>query len=230
MATNTANKYLTHLRVLIDSYHYENDLEKDNVFRGLRFAENQNKRLSLTTKYIASNWINNNIFDRTSQELKYMLWAMLDTGCGFKELCGLDPDTDIHLNAEIPYIEIKVNDNRKLKTNFRTRKIPLVGLALEAFKMFPYGFQKYNTSNGPTNASAALNKFLNSNNLFENDKQTVYSGRHCFKDRLRNHNMPAEMQDYLMGHKSPGMGSHYGKGYSLRQMRDALLLIENDFK
>lgn len=230
IATNTANKCLTNLRVLIDTYHNENDIDKDNVFRGLRFTENQSKRSPLNTRYIANNWINNPVLDNTTQELKYMLWVMIDTGCGFKELCGLDPDTDSHLETEIPYIEIRENEKRKIKTSFRSRKIPLIGLALEAFQNFPRGFRSYNTCNGPTNASAALNKFLKSNNLFENNKQTVYSARHCFKDRLRNHNVPAEMQDYLMGHKSPGMGSHYGNGYSLQQMRDALLLIEKDFK
>lgn len=230
IAPNTANKYLTHIRVLIDTYHDHNGLENENVFSGFRFAESSGQRSPLTSQFIASRWLGNPVFENTAPVLKYMLWAMIDTGCNFKELCGLDPETDIHLDDDIPYIDIRANETRRLKTSFRSRKIPLVGLALEAFKKFPLGFQKYNTVNGPTNASAALNKFLKNNNLFENNKQSAYSARHCFKDRLRHHNMPAEMQDYLMGHKSPGMGSHYGNGYSLEQTQTALRLIENDFK
>lgn len=230
IATNTANKYLTHIRVLIDTYHNHNDLDKENVFRGLRLPEIQGKRPAFDIKFIVNRWINNPVFENTSPELKYMLWAMIDSGCGFKELCALDPDRDIHLDGDIPYIDIRVHETRRLKTSFRPRKIPLVGLALEAFQKFPRGFQKYNTVNGPTNASATLNKFLKNNDLLENDKQSANSARHCFKDRLRDYDMPAEMQDYLMGHKSQGMSSHYGHGYKFKKMHDALRLIENDYK
>lgn len=227
---NTANKYLTHLRVLIKEYYQENDIDSENPFLNLRFAEEKNKRSALRVDYIKKSWLNNSVFEKTHPELKFMLWAMIDTGCGPKELCGLDPLNDICLNEEIPHIIIRKNIGRGIKTNYRDRRIPLVGLALSAFKMFPQGFQRYNNPNGPENVSAALNKFLNHNNLFESEEQTLYSTRHCMKDRLRAHNIPLELQDRIMGHKTEGMGAHYGNGYSLKQLYEAMLQVEGDFK
>ncbi len=229
ITANTANKYLTHIRVLIDTYHNENDLDASNVFHNLSFTNEKNKRKAIPVEFIKREWIENPVLNNMDPQLKALLWVMIDTGCGFKELCGLIPDEDIHLDTDIPYIRIVENDERKLKTTFRTRKMPLVGLAHAAFKAYPNGFEKYRSVNGSTNASGALNKFLRENNLFEDIEQKASSTRHTFKDRLRAKNIQGELQDRLMGHKTPGMGSHYGEGYELKQMHEAMLLIEQDF-
>lgn len=230
ITANTANKYLTHLRVLIDTYNNEQSSDRENPFNNLRFTNEKTQRCPLTVEFIKNNWIGNPVFDKQSTELKYLVLAMIDTGCGFKELCGLDPQKDIHLDAPIPYISLRPNQYRRLKNKSRERDIPLVNFALEAFQQFPNGFTRYNTDKGPTNASAAVNKFLKANNLFENDDQSANSIRHCFKDRLRHHYLAAEMQDELMGHTTKGMGSHYGHGYTLKQKQDALQELANDFK
>lgn len=230
IAANSANKYLTHIRVLIDTYHHEHDINHENIFKGLRFTDKKNQRTPLKIDFIRDNWINNPAFEKISPELKYLVWAMIDTGCGFKELCGLDPKADIHMDAEIPYIHIRPNEARRIKNDCRIRVIPLVNLSLEAFKQFPNGFAHYNTPNGPTNASATLNKFMKNNNLFACKGQSLNSIRHCFKDRLRFYNIPAEMQDNFMGHKSEGMGSHYGDGYTIQQKHEALLKMVGDLK
>ncbi|GAA0598647.1 DUF6538 domain-containing protein [Paenochrobactrum glaciei] len=230
ITANTANKYLTHLRVLVDTYNNEQSRDHGNPFLDLRFTDEKTQQSPLTIDFIKARWIGNPVFDKLSRELKHLVLAMIDTGCGFKELCGIDPLKDIHLDAPIPYISIRPNQHRMLKNKSRKRDIPLVNFALEAFKQFPNGFTHYNTDNGPTNASAAVNKFLKKNNLFENAEQSANSIRHCFKDRLRHHYIPAEIQDELMGHTTKGMGSHYGNGHTLEQKYNALQQITEDFK
>jgi len=228
---NTANKHFINLRKLLNTYYDENGINPDiNPFRGMRLEGDSGKRVPLTVEHIKAKWLNNSVFDSLSDTLRNLLWAMIDTGCGFKELCGLDPKTDIKLHDKIPHIVVRVNGFRKLKTDFRERRIPLVGLALKAFRSCPDGFPHYRGALGPTNASAALNKFLNSHSLFDLDGQTVYSVRHCFKDRLRRHKVMDEMQHQLMGHQIPGISGKYGKGYELDQLHEAMLEVAEDFQ
>ncbi|MEN5275692.1 DUF6538 domain-containing protein [Brucella sp. TWI432] len=230
ITANTANKYLTHLRVLINEYYKEMDLDANCVFSRMNFKEKKSRRSALNISHIRKEWIENNTLSSLNDDLRFIVLAMIDSGCNFKELCGIDPEQDIHLQAEIPHIILRDNKYRKLKTPFRERRIPLVGLALEAFRNCPNGFTRYRDANGPTNASAAINKFLKDNKLFENDDQSAYSIRHCFKDRMREHSIPAEMQDFFMGHKSPGMGPNYGNGYTLKKLQEALEPLAADLK
>lgn len=231
IAPNTANKYIISLRKLLNTYYDVNDINPDiNPFKGMKIEGDSGKRVALTVEHIRAKWLNNSVFDGLNDELRNILWAMIDTGCGFKELCGLDPTTDIKLNEKTPHIIVRVNEHRKLKTAFRERSIPLVGLALKAFQNFPSGFPRYAGPNGPTNASAALNKYLKKNRLFEKDGQSANSMRHCFKDRLRRHGVIGEMQDYLMGHKTHGMGPAYGNGFGLDQLQKVMLEVAEDLQ
>ncbi len=227
---NTAYKHIVHLRNLIAEYIKENDLDIENVFTGLTVPKKVNKRPTISLEYIKGNWINNPILKNMNSELRYLLWALIDTGCGPKELCGLDPDKDIHLDKKIPHIIIRANKNHGIKNQYRDRIIPLIGLALEAFKQHPKGFTRYCNPSGSTNASAALNKFLKSNNLCETDSHTIYGLRHCFTDRLRSHSIPEEMRDRIMGHKTYGMRGYYGDGYTLEQTYDVMKKLEKDFE
>lgn len=230
ITANTANKYLTHLRVLLNEYYKEIDLDTNCVFSRMNFKEKKNRRSAFNISHIKKEWIESDALSPLNDDLRFIVLAMIDSGCNFKELCGIDPEQDIHLQAEIPHIILRDNKYRKLKTPFRERRIPLVGLALEAFRNCPNGFTRYRDANGPTNASAAINKFLKDNKLFENDDQSAYSIRHCFKDRMREHSIPAEMQDFFMGHKSPGMGPNYGNGYTLKKLQEALEPLAADLK
>jgi hypothetical protein len=49
----------------------------------------------------------------------------------------------------------------------------------------------------------------------ENGGHTLYSLRHCFKDRLRDAEAPEEIIDELMGHKT--RGPKYGRGHQLEK-------------
>lgn len=73
-------------------------------------------------------------------------------------------------------------------------------------------------------------KHLRSNNLLGTEGHTVYSLRHLFMDRMRKHQFPEELQSYLMGHKHPTMGAHYGSGYELSHVNSYMKKMELDWK
>ena len=229
---NTANKYLMHIRTLLSGFNKEHDLNDGTVFDKLNFDEDDDESNTsvYSTEFIKRRWLTGNPFESMNDCARALLFAMIDTGCGYKELCGLDPNTDIKLNHAVPHIIIRVNKTRGTKTKFRKRIIPLVGLALKAFQEFPKGFTRYADPNGPDNASNAIRKFLNENNLNESDDHSPRGLRHLFADRMREHNVPEELQSRLMGHKFKTMTARYGKGHYLQTTQKFLKNLENDFK
>lgn len=229
---NTANKRLVALRTLIKTHLGSKGVKKNALqtpFDGMKFKEKRTKRVAFSLEFVRDHLLRPGALAGLNDQASYMVFALIDTGCGFKELCGLDPLRDIKLNANIPHIVIRPNANRSLKTDFRERTIPLVGLALTAFKNCPAGFSRYSGPTGYESASATINKFLKQNNLDEQGQCTANGLRHLFKDRLREHNIGSELQDCLMGHRTPGMSPEYGKGFSLKARLEALKQLETDF-
>ena len=227
---NTASKYITHMRVLIKTYKLAHDDENETVFDGLNFKANDNARPPFSIDFLNERWFKDDVFAQLNPCAKALLFAVIDTGCSFKELCGLDPEQDIKLTAAVPHIIIQENKNRLLKTTHRKRIIPLVGYSLRSLQAFPQGFTKYATDNGPSNASGLINKFMSNHGLLETGEHSVYSLRHTFKDRMRNHQIPDELQHYLMGHKDQGMGARYGQGYTLDNSVTNLQRMVTDWK
>lgn len=227
---NTASKYITHMRVLIKTYKLAHDDESETVFDGLNFKVNDNPRPPFSIDYLNERWFKDDVFTQLNPCAKALLFAVIDTGCSFKELCGLNPDQDIKLTAVISHIIIQENQNRQLKTTHRKRVIPLVGYSLRSFQAFPQGFTHYATDNGPSNASGLINKFMKNNKLLETNEHSVYSLRHTFKDRMRKHRLPEELQKDLMGHKAQGMGAHYGHGHSLEDTVTFMQQMVHDWK
>ncbi|PCI44148.1 MAG: hypothetical protein COB49_11440 [Alphaproteobacteria bacterium] len=212
---SSANKDLSHLRQVL-SYARDNreiDLSVETLFTKMNFAEHDDQsRQPFETDYIQNTLLNPSKLSGMNEELQLFLFAMADTGARPNELLGLDAsDGDIMLDAEIPYIFIRPNTIRRLKTSHSNRKIPLVGASLYAFKNLPHGFVKYR--NRSDQLSAALNKYLRTNGLFPTKNHTVYSLRHSFEDRLTAVEPPEKVQAALMGHKYHR--ERYGKGPTL---------------
>lgn len=205
----TANKNIMHVRKIIDFYLEQNDLRQTNPFSKIHLKEEKSTRPAYTIQFLKDNWLQGSPFETLSHEALHILYAIMDTGTGPKEICRLAPE-DIHLDQDIPHIEIRPNKFRKLKTSHRDRKIPLVGMSLLALKQYPTGFSSYRSPNGPDNFSAHVNKYLLAHHLKETEQHGIYSLRHTFKNRMRAHGFPAELQNYLMGHKDSSMGAQYG--------------------
>ncbi len=218
-----------HLRKIIRFYLEQNDLKQDNPFNKISLQEEKAARPAYSIQFLKEKWLRGTPFSSLNDESLHILYAIMDTGTGPKEICGLEPQ-DIHLDHEVPHIDIKPNKIRKLKTGHRGRQIPLIGQSLIAFKKYPHGFPSHNGPTGPDNFSANVNKYLKAHGLCETDEHGIYSLRHTFKDRMRKHKLPSELQNYLMGHKDGSIGAHYGSGYPLNDILDYMKLLEADWK
>jgi len=146
----------------------------------------------------------------------------MELGTRVGEVSGLGVD-DIFLNAEIPHVWFRERPWRTLKTRESVRKVPLIGIALEAIKLalkLPRNglglFEQYAKPRGNDAASGAVNKRLQPWGL------TSHDFRHTMKDRLREVGCPKDIRDAIQGHTSGDVADTYGEGHSLRTMQSWL--------
>ena len=137
------------------------------------------------------------------------------------EALGLTKE-DIHLTATSPYVDIRPQPWRRLKTRNSERQVPVVGQALWALQQADeatigsFVFPKYCT---PTtckanSASAALNKWLSAK-LQGNDHVVLHSFRHSLRDRLRAVECFSDIIDSIGGCSKSGVGEGYGDGHKI---------------
>lgn len=213
-SADSANKNLLHLRSVLEtvSDHHQLGLDIEHLFKKILLRVRYRKtRLPLAAGQITA-ILNSDRLNNMHQEAKWFLHMIAETGARPAELVGLLPE-DIRLDDPIPHIRIRSHDSYELKTDHSERVIPLVGYALDAFRMMPQGFQHYR--NKSDILTTAVNKFLRSNKLVPDKYYTCYSFRHSFQDRILRVNAPDKVQAELMGHKFDR--PMYGDGASLEQ-------------
>lgn len=211
---NAANKELMHLRTIFRTINDAHRLGLDNPFDSLNITgDEKSRRESISREHLETVMLLEDALSGLNDQARGVVMAMADTGARVNEITGLDPD-DIVLDHLVPHLVIRANGIRSLKTQHSHRTIPLVGVALKAFKDHPNGFPRYAGKN--TNASATINKYLRDNELLP-DGATLYGLRHGFQDRLIEVEAPERIQADLMGHKT--LRPKYGKGPSLEQMQ-----------
>ena len=189
-----------------------------NPFTGVYIApdEEKEKRRPLTAdelKRLSATCRHEN------DDLGHLLAMLLDTGMRLSEAAGLHV-SDIHLEHEFPYVEVRPNNARRLKTSNSKRIIPLVGNSLWAAQQITatqqgYCFPRYARDgycNG-NSASAALGKWIKNHC---SHGATVHRIRHAFRDRLRNVDAPVDLIDQLGGWSPQSVGACYGGGITLR--------------
>jgi integrase len=152
-------------------------------------------------------------------DMRWLIALISDTGMRLAEAAGLHIN-DLHLNEDIPYVDIKPHPWRSLKTKGSQRQVLLVGASLWAVQRIKanassdYAFPRY-TNNDRCNANSAsngLNKWLQSH--FREDI-VIHGFRHAMRDRLRAVQCPSEMIDQIGGWSSGKIGEGYGEGYRL---------------
>lgn len=139
---------------------------------------------------------------------------MVNTGARPSELVALSAGA-IDLTSNTPTIEIIESPDRVLKSDNAARKIPLLGISLEAARRNPAGFPRYDKAASWSNA---VNKFMRENGILETPKHSAYSLRHAFQDRLQNVNCPDRTRKELMGHAIEGVV--YGDGADIANKAD----------
>ena len=165
-----------------------------------------------------------NSFD---DDMRWLIALISDTGMRLAEGAGL-LKSDIHLDADIPFVHIQKHPWRNLKTASSERIIPLCGQALWAAERIvasdhtsKFAFPRYNrhSTTKANSASAALNKWLKQ---YVPIGCTMHSFRHSMRDRLRSVQCPSDIADQIGGWTSEGVGQGYGSGYPLNVLNEWL--------
>lgn len=195
-----------------------------------RFAENPNVREPVPTDFLKTVFLQGNKLEELNDQARCIWLTMIETGARLGEIACLTPK-QIHLSDNIPHIHItSINDGqgkkRRVKTKSADRKIPLIGVSLEAIRKHPNGFPKY--FDRAAALSGLLAKYAKNNGLIAVEGQSAtHSVRHAFKDRLREAGVQEKLIDAIMGHAEKG--EKYGSGFSLEKKLEALNKIALPF-
>lgn len=209
VAAKTANKDMGQLSRMLKDMSIRRRLNLPDIFKGLHLRGEADKTRSPYDPTFIQTRLLGGALDGLNEEARFVLYVMIETGLHPSEIVNLRAPTII-LNAAVPHVRI-IADGRRLKTDDSEREIPLVGVALEALKLWPSGFPKYRDN--ATTLSATVNKYMTENGLRPSKDHSVYSLRHSFRDRLVAVEAPDSLIDSLMGHKT--YKPKYGKGPSL---------------
>jgi integrase len=152
-------------------------------------------------------------------DIRWLVAIIFDSGMRLSEAAGLML-SDLKLEEDIPYIDLKPHPHRRLKTASSERKIPLVGLSLWAARRLKqhstglYCFPRYTSSErcNSNSASAAINKWIKT---VGGSNDVIHGLRHSFRDRLRAVEAPTDMIDQLGGWALRSVGQGYGDGYEI---------------
>ena len=198
LAIGTANKDFGHVSKMLTAIDVNYQLGLPPVFLKLRFSgEESEQRLAFSPKWVRDEILAPGAFDGLNAEAVAIVMIIVETGARPSEICNAVP-ANIRLKEKVPYIHI-AGAGRVLKTRHSVRDIPLVGVALDAFRRFPNGFERYRDK-GAT-LSATVNKYMRENGLLETPEHTLYGLRHTFEDRLTAIETPEKIVAMLMGHK-----------------------------
>jgi integrase len=165
----------------------------------------------------------------TDDDMRWLVALVSDTGMRLSEAAAL-LKSDIHIDCEYPYAEVKPYPWRKLKTASSTRTVPLVGSSLWAVSRImqkengDFAFPRYASREEckSNSASAALNKWLSN---YVDDGLVMHSFRHSLRDRLRAVECPADIVDKIGGWQTAGIGQGYGNGYPLDVLHKWMVMI-----
>jgi integrase len=160
-------------------------------------------------------------------DIRRIVICTLATGARLGEIVGLRKK-DVHLDAEVPYIQIAEYGNKTVKTRNSNRLIPLLPQAIKALKKQLSNetnemlFSRYNdgiTKPDADAASATINKWLKT--TFKTSK-TTHSLRHSAEDLLRYADVTEDIREELTGRGKQTMSDRYGLGHAMNTKKTAL--------
>lgn len=215
-APNTANKQFGFLQNITRTVLEHYQLDFIPIFSGLRFNETLKlPRIRFETSFIISKLLPPEALPNLSESGAALIHLMADTGARPAELIGID-ESDVFLDHSVPYIHIKPNGHRELKTLNSEREIPLIGYSLAAAQNGAFEkIKRYRTM--PDNLTSLIGMYFKRNKILPSKQTSLYSLRHSFSDRLVEAEVPEKMQKYLMGH---ALGSvSYGFGPELAKRK-----------
>ena len=212
----TGNREINSLRRMV-SVNFDIDSEsKTNPFARVRLKEEMEvARVPLERKQIKA-IIVPGALPKLHKDFVLLVRLLVNTGMRPVEAIGLEL-TDIDLRHEVPYIHVRKNAVRGLKTDHSERQLPLLGVSLNAAEdlVAQGGWGKRLGKN--MYATSIINKALRKSGIVTNPRQSLYSLRHWFQDQLTKRDVVDRAQAQLMGHKF--QRPKYGYGKDLRELR-----------
>ena len=227
----SVRRSFTTIKAVINLAIAEHGLDIRNPFSSIFMPEaNSKKRISIPVQTIRE--IQQACY-QIDNDRRWLIALISDTGMMLAEAAGLHID-DLHLDEEIPYVDIKPHPWRSLKTKGSQRQVPLVGASLWAAQRIKqtasscFAFDRYtdNKQCRANSASNALNKWMQTN--FRDDI-VIHGFRHALRDRLRAVQCPSEMIDQIGGWSSGKIGAGYGDGFTFDALMSHLQQIEFQF-
>jgi integrase len=227
LSGNTANRRFGNMRKLFREYTRHLQLDVKNPFDDLSFADPKTLKTIVPpfqTAHIRDAFLHGDALMGLNRESRMIFLAMVETGCRPSELCNIKPE-NIHLDANVPYISVVFESDRRLKTENSIRDIPLVGVSLEAMRLAKNGFPRYRDKE--TNLSGALMRYLKRNKLLPTPDHGVYSLRHSYEKRMLEGGMDDEFRRRTLGHDTDR--PEYGDGGSLAWRAERMQSIALEF-
>lgn len=226
VTANSAARDFGNIRVLFASYmRWTGRRDAQNPFSDMHFtAEYTKSRPPFETDHIRKHFLKPGPITLLNAEARAIFLVLIETGCRPSEIANLRAGS-IRLDARVPHLSIEPERGLEIKTRTSIRKIPLVGVALEAMRRHPAGFPRY--FDKPDVVSATLMKWLRNNKLQPTPAHKIYSVRHSFKKRAQEGGLSDMLIDTLMGHAD--QKPVYGDGGSLEWRRAELAKIALPF-
>lgn len=233
LSYETVKKYLSYVRSWASYAIREYELTIANPFEGLsavRGEHEESGKESFTYDEVRKLLVHRS---ETNDELADIVLLMVYAGgARIGEIAGL-AKSDLQLNGPIPFIRIRKNAIRRIKTDASVRDIPTTGEALERLRerlnrlsnaeddapVFP----RYGKPGGNATASAALSKWLRERVKITDPKKSGHSIRHTMKDALREAKTQRDILDKIQGQTAGDVSSRYGSLELLEVKREAIM-------
>ncbi|NKX41367.1 hypothetical protein HGG71_07775 [Rhodobacteraceae bacterium R_SAG2] len=207
MLGKSAQKELRLLNTLWERYHDHLGVDERemppspfyNLGKGFgALDEEDGRKLEVPLEIIRSKIVAPGALDFLNAEARDITLVLTETGARQSEITDIPPHS-IFLNDPIPHIWIRRETGewaREIKNKPSKRKIPLVGVALEAFRRNPNGFPRYRYKG---TYSAAANKALHAHNILP-EHITIGGLRHTFETRMIDGDEDNDVRAAMMGH------------------------------
>lgn len=225
---NTIRRRAECLSAIFKRWHKDYGIVAANPFAELKLSAGKKAEAKLPFARVHLNAIDAYIAKASGKRKHsktHVIWTLLKhTGARPAEIAGLMPE-DVFLDDAVPFIWIRPNALRRLKTVSSSRMIPLVGDALdimrEAMKspagrgvFYPDDFKWQNVSD-------ALNMGLRRVGIAQG-RLSAGSYRHTMKAALRVAGIREDLQRYALGHAGGAVADSYGAPDALlEELRDA---------
>lgn len=225
LSANSANKDFTHLAHTLNTVNDALGLGLALPLNKLTIKETEKgQRKAFSVKWIKDRLLAPGALDGLNLQARTIVLTCVNTGARPSEIAGLLKH-HVHPDGPVPYIEVRP-EGRQLKNAASARRIPLVGVSLDAVKAWvdraPKGDKLFPDYFGRDKISATANKFLRENKLLETPQHSLYGLRHSFEDRMTAAEpaWPERMKCDVFGHAIAR--ERYGDGATLEHIHRRL--------